>query len=262
MKKMIKTVFGTKLDSTRQFTQRGEQIPVTAISLAFPVVIQIKTPEKDGYSALQLGMIKKHGRIKKAQIGHCKGAKLKEAPLSLRETKVVDATKFKLGQEINPAEIIKAGDLVKVTGISKGKGFTGVVKRWGFRGGPRTHGQSDRERAPGSIGQTTTPGRVFKGKKMPGRAGGERVSIKNLLVLALDEEKKSLLVKGLVPGVRGAFLTVEKTGEKKEFTPLLQEGEKVIGFEKKKKALPKESKNEGGKETELTEADEKSTGQS
>ena len=242
---MIKVLFGTKIGSTRKFSQSGEQVPVTELGLPSLVVAQIKTQNKDGYNALQLGITRKRGRINKAQIGHLKGAKMKKAPLFWREVRVDDISKFELGQKIKPAEVLRIGDLVKVTGISKGKGFTGVMKRWGFHGGPRTHGQSDRERAPGSIGQTTTPGRVFKGKKMPGRSGGQKVAIKNLLVLGLDEEKKTLLVKGLVPGVRGSLLAIEKTGARKNFTPLLKEGGEITGFKEKKKALPKEAKVEG-----------------
>lgn len=107
---------------------------------------------------------------------------------------------------------LKLGDLVNVTGISKGKGFTGVVKRWGFKGGPRTHGQSDRERAPGSIGQTTSPGRVWKGKKMAGRAGGKKVTVKNLKIVAIDEKNKILTVRSPVPGPRRGRLVIKKIG--------------------------------------------------
>jgi len=120
------------------------------------------------------------------------------------------------------------GDLVKITGWSKGKGFTGVVKRWGFAGGPRTHGQSDRERAPGSIGQTTTPGRVFKGKKMAGRAGGARVTVSGLTVMDTDEKSRLLLIKGIVPGPKTGRLIIKKYGEVKKFVPLMKPGEKEI----------------------------------
>lgn len=123
--------------------------------------------------------------------------------------------------EIKTKSELEAGDLVKVTGTSKGKGFAGVVKRWGFAGGPRTHGQSDRERAPGSIGQSTTPGRVYKGKKMAGRMGQETATLKNLEILEVLEN--SLLIKGLVPGVKGTKLTIIKEGKNKKFTPLFKE---------------------------------------
>ncbi|MBI2622166.1 50S ribosomal protein L3 [Candidatus Microgenomates bacterium] len=120
-------------------------------------------------------------------------------------------------------EQLQVGDIVKVTGISKGKGFAGVVKRHHFKGGPRTHGQSDRERAPGSIGQTTTPGRVYKGKRMAGRMGQDRVTIKNLLVIDVDAQNKITLIKGLVPGAKKSRVIIEKTGEAKKFIPVYQE---------------------------------------
>lgn len=123
--------------------------------------------------------------------------------------------------EVGGNDILRPGDLVDVIGISKGKGFAGVVKRWGFAGGPRTHGQSDRERAPGSIGQTTTPGRVYKGKKMAGRMGGNRTTIKNLEIVEILDKK--LIIKGLVPGRRNSLLTIRKIGEDKKFIPLWKE---------------------------------------
>ncbi|MBM3205468.1 50S ribosomal protein L3 [Candidatus Shapirobacteria bacterium] len=122
----------------------------------------------------------------------------------------------------------KPGDLLKVTGWSKGKGFTGVVKRWGFAGGPKTHGQSDRQRAPGSIGQTTTPGRVFKGKKMAGRSGGAKVTISGLVLMEIEEKEKLLLIKGLLPGNINGQLIVKKDKEFKKFVPLMKVGEKEI----------------------------------
>lgn len=123
---------------------------------------------------------------------------------------------------------LKAGDLVKVTGVSKGKGFAGVVKRWGFKGGPKTHGQSDRQRSPGSIGQTTTPGRVFKGKKMPGRMGGRKTTVSGLTVMEIEEKEKMILIKGLVPGAKKSELIIQKYAENKKFVPLMKAGEKEI----------------------------------
>jgi len=134
---------------------------------------------------------------------------------------------------------LKPGDKVKVTGWSKGKGFTGVMKRWGFKGGPRTHGQSDRQRAPGSIGQSTTPGRVFPGKKMAGRAGGARVTILGLTVMGIDEANQLLLIKGLVPGPRNGRLVIRKMGEEKNFVPLLSSALKVETKPTEKKEQPK-----------------------
>lgn len=123
-------------------------------------------------------------------------------------------------------EAFQPGDLVKVTGWSKGKGFTGVVKRWGFKGGPKTHGQSDRQRAPGSIGQTTTPGRVYKGKKMAGRAGGTKITISGLTVMDIDKKNNFLLIKGLVPGAKKGKLVIKKYGQNKKFVPLKEENAK------------------------------------
>ena len=140
----------------------------------------------------------------------------------------------------------EAGDLVKVAGWSKGKGFTGVMKRWGFAGGPRTHGQSDRERAPGSIGQGTTPGRVHKGKKMAGRAGNQRTTIKNLILLDINKNEKTFLIKGLLPGGRNAPLIVFKEGETKNFTPLLKKGE-ALAFTPETQAQIKEENKEEAK---------------
>ena len=130
--------------------------------------------------------------------------------------------------EVESIEGFKPGDLVKVTGWSKGKGFTGVIKRWGFKGGPKTHGQSDKERSPGSIGQTTTPGRVFKGKKMAGRAGGKKTTIWGLTVMDVESERKILLIKGLVPGAKKGKLIIRKYAEDKKFVPLMRLGEKEI----------------------------------
>jgi len=209
VEKMISAILGKKIGQTQKFTEEGKRIPVTKIKTGPCFVFQVKTKVKNGYSALQLGIGEKK-RISKPLAGHLKGAGLKTTPFWLKEVKISseDEGNFKPGQEIKVTEVLKVGDKIKVTGWSKGKGFSGVVKRWGFKGGPRTHGQSDRERAPGSIGQTTTPGRVFKGKRMAGRAGGERVTISGLTVTGIEED--SLEVKGLVPGPKNGFLIIQK----------------------------------------------------
>jgi ribosomal protein L3 len=155
---------------------------------------------------------------------------------------------------------LKSGDLVKVTGISKGKGFAGVVKRWGFKGGPKTHGQSDRQRSPGSIGQTTTPGRVYKGKKMAGRMGGVKATLKGLTVMEADEKEKVLMIKGLVPGAKNGELIIQKYGESKKFVPLMKAGEREIKETEEEKAerLRKEKEAEEKlKEAEAVEKEEK-----
>jgi large subunit ribosomal protein L3 len=206
---MINAILGTKIEQTQKFTEDGKRIPVTKIKAWPCFVVQIKNEKKDGYCALQLGFGQRKN-INKPLSGYLKGAGRKTTPLYLKEIKISpeDEEKFKPGQEIKISEVLKVGDKVKITGWSKGKGFTGVVKRWHFKGGPRTHGQSDRERAPGSIGQTTTPGRVYKGKKMAGRAGGGRVTISGLRVSNVGED--FLEVKGLVPGPKNGFLIIQK----------------------------------------------------
>lgn len=232
---MLDTMFGTKIDVIQKFTEDGKRIPVTRIKTGPCYVVQIKHEDKDDYHAIQVGWGKKDLRkINKPIKGHLKGAKLKQAPCYLSEVRLDKAAKFKVGDEIKPADIIKPGDKVKITGWSKGKGFTGVVKRWGFAGGPRTHGQSDRQRAPGSIGQTTTPGRVFKGKKMAGRSGGVKVTIAGLTVMGFDPGDNLFLIKGLVPGPRKGRLVIKKVGEDKKFVPLMELGEKIEGVKKEK----------------------------
>jgi len=227
---MLKAILGTKGEIVQRFTQDGGRIPVTRIKTGPCYVVHIMKQEKNGYDAVQLGWgEKKMTKVSKPLQGHLRGAKLKKAPRFLQEIRLEKpAEELKVGDQIKVADVFQPGDEVKVTGWSKGKGFTGVVKRWGFKGGPRTHGQSDRERAPGSIGQGTTPGRVHKGKKMPGRAGGNKITVKGLTVMAVDEENDELLVKGLIPGARNGFLIITKTGEEKRFTPLMKKGEKKI----------------------------------
>ena len=215
---MINAIIGKKLDISQRFTKEGTRIPVTLIEVSDLIVTQVKTFKKDGYSALQVAFLGKKDikKLNKPETGHLKGAKIKKAPLSLMEISISkeDEEKYKTGQAINITDVIEPGDEVKISGISKGKGFTGGMKRWGFAGGPRTHGQSDRQRAPGSIGQGTTPGRVHKGKKMAGRVGGESVTTRGLVVVSTDSEKGLVLVKGLVPGIKGGLLVIEKTGKK------------------------------------------------
>lgn len=195
---------------TQIFDERGEMIPVTLVEAGPCYITQVKTEEKDGYTALQLGFGETK-RLNKPQRGH-----LKELPplRYLREVRVKDVRGYQAGQEFD-ASLFSVGDLVDVTGISKGKGFAGVMKRHGFRGGPATHGQSDRARAPGSIGGTTTPGRVFKGKRMPGRMGNERVTIQNLKVVLVDPGRNLLGVRGSLPGNRGGLVMVRKAVKSK-----------------------------------------------
>lgn len=242
---MINAIIGTKIDSTQGFTQDGIRIPLTRIKVGPGVVTQIKTIDHDGYNAIQIGWGETK-RINKPEKGHLKGAKLIKAPLFLAEIRTEDSEKFKVGDQINPAKVIKEGDLVKVAGISKGKGFAGVVKRWHFHGGPRTHGQSDRERSPGSIGQTTTPGRVYRGKHMAGRMGNQRITTAGLVVMEVNEKDNLLVVKGLVPGAKKGRLIVTKIGVKKNFVALMGKGIKEIKETEEAKAerLKKEKEAE------------------
>jgi len=209
---MIQTLIGTKREQTQGFLSDGTRIPITVIAMPKASVTQVKTVEKDGYSAVQIGIGSKK-KATKPLMGHVKKANLSSVPTVLREVKIDEEEGLEVGAHVGATDVFKTGDIIKVSGVGKGKGFQGGVKRHGFRGGPRTHGQSDRERAPGSIGQTTTPGRVYKGKRMAGHMGTGNVSVTNLIVVSVDEEK--MLVKGLVPGVLNSTVIIEKTGELK-----------------------------------------------
>ena len=242
---MIHTVLGKKIDQSQRFLEDGSRIPITKISVSGNLIIMVKTKNKHGYQSVQLGFgVKKNPN--KSLLGISKGAKLDQAPLFLREARFLDLEVLdqlpKVGELIKAEEILKAGDTVDVSSVSKGKGFAGVVKRYHFKGGPRTHGQSDRERAPGSIGQATTPGRVYKGKRMAGKMGHATVTVKNLTVV--DVSNDLLLIKGLVPGPKDSRLVIKKVGEWKKFVPLYKE---EIKEEKSKEAesgsLRKEEKH-------------------
>jgi large subunit ribosomal protein L3 len=217
----INSLIGKKTYQKQGFLEDGRRVPLTGVVVKGNFVTQIKTSDKEGYNALQVGIdIKK--RANKTTVNHIKKAGLTNTPRFFREIKVEDLEGATLGSELNVSEVFNAGDIVDVTGISKGKGWAGGVKRWGFKGGPRTHGQSDRERAPGSIGQTTTPGRVYKGKKMAGRMGQDTVTVKNLEIIEVTSDGV-LLIKGLVPGSLNSLVVVKKIGENKKFVPLYKE---------------------------------------
>jgi large subunit ribosomal protein L3 len=203
-------ILGEKAGMTQIFDEREEIVSVTLVVAGPCYITQVKTEEKDGYTALQLGFGETK-RLNKPQRGHLK----KLSPLRyLREVRVKDVHGYQVGQKLD-ASLFSVGDLVDVTGISKGKGFAGVMKRHGFRGGPATHGQSDRARAPGSIGATTTPGRVLKGMRMAGRMGNERVTVQNLRVVLVDPERNLLGVRGSVPGNRGDLVMLRKAVKSK-----------------------------------------------
>jgi large subunit ribosomal protein L3 len=201
----MKGILGKKVGMTQVFDDTGEAIPVTVIEAGPCYVTQIKTEKRDGYEAIQLGFGEAK-RLNKPQRGHLpKG--VPDLRYS-REVSVDDVSAYELGQKID-ASVFAVGELVDVIGISKGKGFAGVMKRHGFRGGPATHGQSDRARAPGSVGSTSTPGRVFKGMRMAGHMGHQRVTVQNLQVVLVDPERNLLAVRGAVPGARGELVTVK-----------------------------------------------------
>ncbi len=202
----INGIIGKKLGMTQVFTEAGVCKAVTAIEAGPCKVVQIKSREADGYNAAQLGF----GTAKKltaAEKGHVKEyGQFKY----LREFRLDNAEDVKCGDLIDISQF-QAGDKVDVIGISKGKGYAGVVKRHHFRGGPKTHGQSDRQRAPGSIGSTTTPGRVLKNVRMSGHMGDERVTVSNLAVYKADNDKNLLLIEGAVPGATNSLVIIRKT---------------------------------------------------
>ena len=203
---MIQGLLGRKLGMTQIFDETGVVHPVTVVEAGPCIVTQIKTPEKDGYSALQLGFgLDK--RLNKPERGHRQASGFMSR--TLREVRADDTGQFSVGQVIN-ADVFAPGEIVDVTGTSKGRGFQGGVKRHGFRGGPKTHGQSDRHRAPGSIGSSATPGRVFKGLRMAGHMGHERVTVQNLEIMRVDSERNLLLIKGSVPGPDKGLVVIRR----------------------------------------------------
>lgn len=205
----MKGLIGKKLGMTQVFNEEGQLIPVTVLQAGPCQITQVKKVETDGYNALQLGFAdKKEKKINKPLLGHLKKAGVKPKQY-LAEIRVDKTDEYKVGDEIK-ADIFTVNERVNVTASSKGKGFSGVVKRWGFRGGPASHG-AHFHRAPGSIGASATPSRVAKGRKMPGRYGGEQVTVRNLKVVRVDTENNLLLVKGAVPGPRGALVKVKST---------------------------------------------------
>ncbi|MCL2807126.1 MAG: 50S ribosomal protein L3 [Coriobacteriia bacterium] len=203
---MCNTIIGKKVGMTQVWTEDDRLIPVTVIEAGPCVVTQIKTDEKEGYNAIQIGFGElKEKKLNKPMAGHFKLADA--APRKyLSEVHVDDVSSFELGQEIN-LEAFAETNKVHISGISKGKGFAGTIKRHNFSGGPGGHG-SHFHRAPGSVGQCATPSRIFKGKRMPGHMGAEKVTVKNLEVVKVDVEQNLLLVKGAVPGGKGAILRV------------------------------------------------------
>lgn len=195
---------------TSLFDEQGEVIPCTVIEAGPCYVTQVKTKEKDGYEAVQLGFgEKKEKLVRKPMKGHFAKAGVKTLRV-VREFQGFSVSELKPGLEVRIESVFTKGDIVSVAGTSKGRGFQGVVKRHHFGGGSRTHGQSDRERAPGSIGSSSFPSRVFKGLRMAGRMGGERITVKNLRVVQVIPESNILIVRGAVPGHINSYVEIHK----------------------------------------------------
>ena len=202
----IAGLLGRKIGMTTYYHEDGTAESVTAVEVGPCVVTQVKTEARDGYEAVQLGFGSAR-RLNSPEAGHQDRSGRRFT--HLQEFGVDDLSEFEVGQEIK-ADVFEVGEPIKVIGTSKGKGFSGVVRRWGFRGGPKTHGQSDRHRSPGSIGAGTSPGRVWPGKKMPGHYGVDRVTVKGLKIVATDPEKDVVLVRGPIPGANNGIVRIEK----------------------------------------------------
>ncbi len=207
---MIEGLIGKKIGMTQIFDEEGTIIPVTVIKAGPCVIVQKKTKEKEGYQAIQLGLVeeKPYKKVNKPLEGHFKKANFPPTR-KLKEFYYDKDENIKEGSEIS-LEVLEGCEKVNITGISKGKGFTGVIKRWGFKGGKASHG-SMFHRAPGSIGASAFPARVIKGKKLPGRKGGEKVTVKNLEIVKIDKENHLLIVKGAVPGANGSYVYIRRS---------------------------------------------------
>jgi large subunit ribosomal protein L3 len=204
---MITGIIGRKLGMTQIFRDDGKADAATIVDAGPCTVVQLKTEAREGYNAAQLGFGEAK-RLKSPQKGHLKGLGNFRY---LREFRLAATKGIKVGDKVD-VSLFKPGDLVDITGVSRGKGFAGVVKRYGFAGGPKTHGQSDRHRAPGSIGAGTSPSRVLKGTRMAGRMGDQRVTARKLEVLRADADKNLLFIKGAVPGGSNGLLLIGKSG--------------------------------------------------
>ena len=206
---MLKGLIGKKIGMTQIFDEAGIAIPITLIEAGPCFVTQVRTLEHDGYSSVQLGFAEvKPKRLTGGELGHLKRNNLSPVRF-LREFRVKDPG-VNEGETITVGTAFNKGDHVDVMGTSKGKGFAGAVKRYHFRGGPKTHGQSDRTRGPGSRGSTTTPGRVYKGSRGPGHMGNEQVTAQNLIVVLVDSERNLLGVRGAVPGSKNGMVVIKE----------------------------------------------------
>jgi len=217
----MKGIIGKKVGMTQYFMEDGTVVPVTVIEAGPCYVTQVRTQEKDGYTAVQLGFDevppKKNGesRLTKPARGHLQRNEMQLPDLRVLREFRVDKLDIEEGATVK-CDVFAAGDLVDVVGVSKGRGFTGTIKRHGFHRQPKTHGQSDRERAPGSVGSNTFPGRTLKGQRMSGRSGTERVTMKNLEVVLVDAEKNLLAIKGSVPGHKGGIVIIQPSHKERK----------------------------------------------
>ena len=208
---MVRVLFGKKLGMSRYFLEEGKSIPVTIVKVSPCVVVQKKTSEKDGYEAIQVGFEpQKESRLNKPLRGHLKKAG-ERCFKHLREIHVESADAFELGQEIR-SDIFSIGEQVAVTGRSKGRGFAGVVKRWGFSGGRDTHG-SRSHRVPGSIGASSDPSHIWKGKKLPGRMGDRKTTVRNLRIVDVRPDMDVIALRGAVPGSKNGILQITRLQE-------------------------------------------------
>ncbi|HLC88056.1 MAG TPA: 50S ribosomal protein L3 [Patescibacteria group bacterium] len=222
---MLNTLLGIKKEMSSGYDTRGRRVAVTKITVSPNFITQVKTVEKDGYASVQVATGSKKS-VKKPQKGHFKKAGVSETLRFVKETRTTADETLTAGTEIAISKVLRKGDEVKVTGTEKGRGFQGGVRRHGFHGvGMRTHGQSDRQRAPGSIGTGTTPGRVLKGKRMAGHMGAEKATTRGLEVIEIDRTNNIVSIKGAVPGPYGGLVMITKTGVIKGYTPPPEEKE-------------------------------------
>lgn len=202
-------LIGKKIGMTRIFLESGAAVSCTVVEAGPCPVVQVKTEELDGYAAVQVGFgAQKQKRASKAELGHAAKGGLEAAPAMLREFDIAEGEDLEVGQELT-VELFTEGDLVKISGTTKGRGFQGVVKRHGFKGRPASHGHP-MSRVPGSLGPGTDPSRVIKGKKLPGRMGGKRHTILNQEIVKVDSERNLLFIKGSVPGARNSYVLIRK----------------------------------------------------
>ncbi len=202
-------LIGKKLGMTRIFDEKGNDVQVSVIQTGPCYVTEIRTKDKHGYNSLQLGFDEKRDKsVRKPERGHFAKSGVKPMRV-LREFRTFDVSQFKLGDAIK-ADVFQVGDKVRVIGVSKGKGFQGVMKRHHFGGGSVTHGQSDRMRAPGSVGGSSYPSRVFKGTRMAGRMGGDRVTVRNIKIVRVDAENNIVMVRGAIPGAKNGMVVIQK----------------------------------------------------